>query len=155
MRGKQATKRKILADPKFNSLVIAKLINHIMERGKKTIAQKIVYGAFDIIRQKTKQDPLEVFEQALKNVTPEVEIKSKRIGGANYQIPFPVLRERGLALSFRWLIQAARSKKGKPMKEKLAEELMEAFNKQGAAIKKKEDIYRMAQANRAFAHFAR
>ena len=155
MRGKQAPKRKILPDPKFNSLVIAKFINHIMERGKKTVAQKIVYGAFDIISQKTKQDPLEVFDQAMKNVAPEVEVKSKRVGGANYQVPFSVPKDRGLALAFRWIIQAAKSRKGKPMKEKLSGEILEAFNNQGTAIKKKQDMYRMAQANRAFAHFAR
>lgn len=155
MRGKQAPKRNILPDPKFNSLIIAKFINQVMQRGKKTIAQKIVYSAFDIVSQKIKQDPLEIFEQAIKNVTPEVEVKSKRVGGANYQVPFSVPKERGLALAFRWLIQSAKSKKGKPMKEKLAEELAEAYNKQGAAVKKKEDVYRMAQANRAFAHFAR
>ncbi len=155
MRGKQATKRKILSDPKFNSLAIAKFINYIMERGKKTVAQSIVYGAFNIINQKTKQDPLEVFEQAIKNITPEVEVKSKRVGGGNYQIPFSVTKERGLTLAYRWLINAARAKKGKPMREKLAAEILEALKNQGDAIKKKEDTYRMAQANRAFAHFAR
>ncbi len=156
MRGrKQVAKRKILADPKFNSLVISKFINLVMERGKKSIAQKIVYGAFDIIKEKTKKDPLDVFDQALKNAAPDVEVKSRRVGGANYQIPFPVPKDRSLALAFRWLIQAARSKKGKAMHKKLAEELIEAFNNQGSAVKKKDDVYRMAQANRAFAHFAR
>lgn len=155
MRGKQAPKRKILADPKYNSLTIAKLINHIMERGKKTVAQKIVYDTFNIISEKTKQDPFEVFDVALKNVTPEVEVKSKRVGGSNYQIPMNVAKDRGLLLALRWIILAAKSKKGKPMKVKLSEEIIEAFNNQGTAIKKKEDVYRMAQANRAFAHFAR
>lgn len=154
MRGKQAPKRIIAPDPKFNSVTIAKLINYVMERGKKTVAQSIVYGAFDIISAKSKQDPIEVFEKAMKNVTPILEVRSRRVGGANYQVPVEVRGDRKLALAFRWLLIAAAGRKGKPMAEKLAEELMAAAKNEGAAIKKREDVHRMAEANRAFAHFA-
>jgi small subunit ribosomal protein S7 len=155
MRGKRAPKRKLLPDPKYKSTTIAKFINYVMERGKKTVAQSIVYGAFDIINKKLNQDPLEVFDQALKNVTPALEVKSRRVGGANYQIPIPVRGERKLALACHWILDAARHKKGKPMAEKLANELMEAYQNQGDAVKKRMDVHRMAEANRAFAHFAR
>jgi small subunit ribosomal protein S7 len=155
MRGKQAPKRKIEADPKYHSLTVAKLINSIMYDGKKTTAQKIVYGAFDVIEAKAKKNPLEVFETALRNVSPTLEVKSKRVGGANYQIPMQVRAERRTQLAFRWLLTAARSGKGKPMKEKLATELLNAADNQGEAVKKKADVQRMAEANRAFAHFAR
>ncbi|MFH1145631.1 MAG: 30S ribosomal protein S7 [bacterium] len=154
MRGKRAQKRAISPDPKFGNPIIAKFINTIMERGKKTVAQTIVYKAFDIISQKTKQDPLEVFDLALKNVSPVVEVKSRRVGGANYQVPIPVSGDRKQTLTFRWIITAATSKKGKPMAEKLAEELMLASQEQGEAFKKKQDVHKMAEANRAFAHFA-
>jgi len=154
MRGKRIPKRKIQPDPKFESLVVAKFINQVMERGKKSTAQRIVYGCFDLISEKTKQDPLEIFDQALKNVTPILEVKSKRIGGANYQIPVEVRGDRRLALALRWIIAAAAEKKGKKMQEKLAEEIIAASNKQGGAFAKKEDVHRMADANRAFAHFA-
>ncbi|NQU77069.1 30S ribosomal protein S7 [Candidatus Falkowbacteria bacterium] len=154
MRGKQAPKRVIKPDPKYNSVVIAKLINYIMERGKKSVAQKVVYGAFDILEKKH-SNPLDVFDKAVKNVGPDVEVRGRRIGGANYQIPVEVRGERKNALAFRWLIGAARSRKGKPMREKLAAELLDASNNTGSAIKKKEDTYRMAQANKAFAHFGR
>jgi len=125
-----------------------------MRRGKKTIARKIVYGAFSIIKEKTKKEPLEVFEQALRNASPLLEVKSKRIGGATYQVPREVKRERRVTLAMRWLIKATKSRKGKPTREKLAEELIEASENRGAAVKKKEDTHRMAEANRAFAHFA-
>lgn len=154
MRGKQSPKRKITADPKFHSLKIGKFINYIMRRGKKTVAQDIVYSAFNIISQRTKGDPLAVFEEALKSISPSLELKSKRIGGANYQIPIVVSSERRLILAFRWLILAAKHRKGKPMAEKLADELMSASKGEGEAVKKREDIHRMAEANRAFAHFA-
>ncbi|MDP1709860.1 MAG: 30S ribosomal protein S7 [Candidatus Komeilibacteria bacterium] len=154
MRGKRAPKRVIAPDPKFNSVTIAKLINYVMERGKKSVAQSIVYGAFDIISAKGKQDPIEIFEKAMKNVTPILEVRSRRVGGANYQVPVEVRGDRKLALAFRWLLGAASSRKGKPMAEKLAEELMAAAKNEGAAIKKREDVHRMAEANRAFAHFA-
>ncbi len=155
MRGKAATKRDIKPDPKFGNVTIAKFINYIMRRGKKTIAQTIVYDAFDIIAERTKADPRDVFDTAVKNLQPAVEVKSKRVGGANYQIPIPVRGERRLSLAFRWLIAAAESKKGRPMAVKLADELVSAANNEGEAIKKKMDVHRMAEANRAFAHFAR
>ena len=155
MRGKQATKRKIDADSKFGRVDIAKFINKIMERGKKTVARKIVYQAFDVVHAKTKQDPRDIFELALKNVAPQVEVKSRRVGGANYQVPREVRGERKLTLTFRWIIEGARSKKGKPMAVKLAEEFLAASKNEGAAIKKKQDMHRMAEANKAFAHFAR
>ena len=125
-----------------------------MKRGKKTIARKIVYQTFDIIKEKTKKEPLEVFELALRNASPLLEVKSKRVGGATYQVPIEVKGNRKLALAVRWILQGARSKKGKPMREKLAEELINAANNTGWAIKKKSDTHRMAEANRAFAHFA-
>ena len=156
MRGKKrAPKRKISPDPKYNSVVIAKFINHIMKKGKKSVAQKIVYQAFDIVKEKTKKDPLDIFDLAIRNISPEVEVRSRRIGGATYQIPIYVKEDRKLTLAFRWLIQAIHSRKGRPTREKLATELLEAAENQGIAIKKKQDVYRMAQANRAFAHFAR
>lgn len=155
MRGKkQAPKRVILPDDKYQSVVVAKFINKIMERGKKTVAQKILYKSFDIIHSKTKQEPLSVFETALKNVSPQVEVKSRRVGGANYQVPVEVRGDRKQALAMRWLIEAAKAKKGRPMHQKLAEELMLAAKNEGEAIKKKQDVHRMAEANRAFAHFA-
>lgn len=154
MRRKKKEKRIISPDPVYNNILVAKFSNQVMRKGKKTIARKIVYGAFDIVKEKLKKEPLEVFEQALKNATPLLEVKPKRIGGATYQIPRQVPAERGLTLAIRWLIYVAKSKKGKPMKEKLAEELINAANNTGAAVKKKEDTHRMAEANRAFAHFA-
>ena len=155
MRGKPAPKRTIKPDLKFNNAEVAKFINYIMERGKKTIAQKIVYDALAIVSEKTKADALDVFEQAIKNVSPTVEIRGRRVGGANYQVPVAVRQERSYALGCRWLIDAAQAKKGKGMAERLAEEFIGAYNNEGSAIKKKQDTYRMAEANRAFAHFAR
>lgn len=155
MRGKQAPKRKILSDPKYASPVVAKFINNVMERGKKSTAQKIVYTAFDTLEAKAKKPAIEVFTEAIKNVSPLLEVKSKRVGGANYQIPIQVRAERRQQLAFRWILTAARSKKGKPMAEKLATELLAAAENQGDAVKKKQDVQRMAEANRAFAHFAR
>lgn len=154
MRGKSAPKRVITPDPKFNSVTIAKLINYVMKRGKKTTSQAVVYDAFDLISEKTKQDPVAIFDRALKNVTPILEVRSRRVGGANYQVPIEVRGERKLALAFRWLLLAARTRKGKPMAEKLADELIAASKNEGTAIKKREDVHRMAEANRAFAHFA-
>jgi small subunit ribosomal protein S7 len=154
MRGKRAPRRKIAPDPKFNSVSIGKFINYVMRRGKKSTAQSAVYDAFDIIAAKTKQEPVAIFERAVKNVSPILEVRSRRVGGANYQVPIEVRGERKLALTFRWILLAARSRKGKPMREKLAEELMSAAKGEGAAIKKREDVHRMAEANRAFAHFA-
>ena len=154
MRGKGAPKRTISPDPKFNSLTIAKLVNYVMERGKKTTAQKVVYDAFDLMAEKTKQDPVAIFDRALKNVTPILEVRSRRVGWANYQVPVEVRGERKLALAFRWLLLAANTRRGAAMAEKLADELMAAARGEGTAIKKREDVHRMAEANRAFAHFA-
>ena len=154
MRGKRAPKRKIQPDFKYNSIIITKFINQIMRRGKKSTAERVVYGALELIKEKSKKDPLDVFDQAIKNASPVVEVKARRVGGANYQIPVEVKGERRTALAMRWIIKAARDRKGKPMHEKLAQELNDAANQQGTAIKKKEDVHRMADANRAFAHFA-
>ncbi len=154
MRRKKKEKRIILPDPVYNNVTVAKFINQVMRRGGKTIAQKIVYRAFEIIKEKTKKNPLEVFNLALANASPLLEVRPRRIGGATYQVPREVRGDRRLTLAMRWIIMAAKSKKGKPMREKLAEELINASNNTGAAIKKKEDTHRMAEANRAFAHFA-
>lgn len=154
MRGKQAPKRVIAPDPKYGSINIAKFTNYLMRGGKKSIAQTVVYKAFAIIAEKTKQDPIEVFETAIKNVSPQLEVKSRRVGGSNYQVPIEVRNERKFALASRWLLIATRAKKGKPVSAKLAEELIAAANNEGAAIKKKEDVLRMAEANRAFSHFS-
>ena len=153
MRGKRSIKRKINPDKKFGSVVIGKFINYIMENGKKSVAETIVYDAIDIISQKTKQDGLAVFTQALKNIQPSVEVKGRRIGGANYQVPVVVSGERKNMLAFRWLIDASRGKKGKKMAEKLADELLAAYNNEGEAMKKKLNVHKMAEANKAFAHF--
>jgi small subunit ribosomal protein S7 len=148
-------KKKIIApDIVYNDLMVSKLINQVMYEGKKTIARKIVYGAFDIIREKTKQDPLEVFKLAIQNVSPMLEVKPKRVGGATYQVPMEVKGGRRLSLAMKWIISNSRGKKGRPMKEKLAEELIEASENRGASVKKKENVHKMAEANRAFAHFA-
>lgn len=143
------------ADLKYGSVRVEKLINTIMWEGKKSIARKVVYDAFDIIKEKTKtENPVEVFETAVRNVGPAMEIRSRRVGGANYQVPREVRPERKQALAFRWIITAARGGKGKPMAQKLAAELMAAANNEGAAVKKREDTHKMAEANKAFAHFA-
>ncbi len=155
MRGKRAPKRKIAGDIRYNDTDIAKFINYVMRRGKKSVAEKIVYGAFDIIKERTKQDPRHIFNKALKKVMPLLEVRGRRIGGANYQIPYQVRGERRFTLGCRWLIEAAKERKGKPMKEKLAEEILAAAEGEGAAVRKKETIHKMAEANKAFAHFAR
>lgn len=154
MRGKPAPKRDIAPDPKYHNVVVARFVNHLMERGKKTTAERILYDAFAVMQEKTSKDPLTTFEEAMRNVSPSVEVKSRRVGGANYQIPIEVRGGRREALAMRWIIGAARSKKGRAMAEKLAQELLDAATKQGDAFKKKEDVRRMAEANRAFAHFA-
>lgn len=155
MRGKQAPKRVIKPDAKYQSVNIAKFINYIMRQGKKSLAQRLVYKALDIIKEETKKDPTEVFERAIKNVTPVLEVKTRRIGGANYQIPIQVRGDRRLALAYRWIIEAAKAKKGTPMHKCLAKELIAASQEEGGAMAKKEDVQRMAESNRAFAHFAR
>lgn len=154
MRRRAQTKREILPDPKYGNLVVAKLINYIMWDGEKDTARRVVYDAFDIIAKKTKKDPLDIFDEAIKNTSPLLEVKSRRIGGANYQVPRQVRGDRRLTLSLRWMIQVSRTKKGQPMSIKLADEFMDAAKNTGSAVKKKEDTHRMAQANRAFAHFA-
>jgi small subunit ribosomal protein S7 len=154
MRRRAQTKREILPDSKYANPVVAKLINYVMWQGKKSVARTIVYDAFSLIQEKTKKDPIEVFDEAIKNTSPLLEVKSRRIGGANYQVPKPVKGDRRMTLSFRWMINAARAKKGQRMAEKLAEEIIQASQNAGSAVKKKEDTHRMAQANRAFAHFA-
>ena len=153
-RRKKTQKRAIEPDLVYNSPLVSKFINLVMERGKKTIAKKIVYKALEIIKEKTKEEALAVFEKAIKNASPQVEVKAKRVGGATYQVPREVRGERKITLSMRWIIRAAKGKKGRTMREKLAEELILAAKNEGAAIKKKEDTHRMAEANRAFAHFA-
>lgn len=140
---------------KYSSTKVEKLINYIMERGKKNTARAVVYGAFEIIKEKKKDlEPLEVFELALKNTGPLMEIRSRRVGGANYQVPREVRPERRFALSMRWIIDAARGKKGRPMHQKLADEILAASNNEGDAVKKRENVHKMAEANKAFAHFA-
>ncbi len=155
MRGKPAPKRHIAPDPRFNDPEVAKFINYIMSRGKKAVAQKVVYACFDIVKEKTAQDPLAIFNKALKTVAPMLEVRSRRVGGANYQIPYQVRGERKFMLACRWMIEAARARKGKPMAEKLAMEIIETSNGDSASVKKKLDVQRMAEANKAFAHFAR
>jgi small subunit ribosomal protein S7 len=147
------SKRDVLADPVYNSKVVTKLINSIMEDGKKGVAQKVCYGAFETIGQKTGKDPLEVFEAAMNNIMPLLEVKARRIGGANYQVPIEVRPERRQTLGLRWLLIATKKRGEKYMREKLAGELMDAANNTGAAVKKREDTHKMAEANKAFAHY--
>ena len=148
-----AEKREFNPDPKYGDVVLTKLMNGLMLDGKKSIAEKIVYGAFDEIEQKSKQDPIKVFQEALNNVKPQIEVRSRRVGGATYQVPVEVRENRRLALSIRWVIQNARARSGRTMAEKLTAEIMDAFNNSGGAIKKKEEVHRMAEANKAFAHY--
>lgn len=155
MRRKIKNKKELSPDPIYNSSKVTKFINYVMERGKKEAARKIVYRAFALIKEKQKvENSMEIFDAALKNVTPLMEVRSRRVGGANYQVPIEVRSERRLSLSFRWLIAAARKKKGKPMHMKLADELIAASKNEGDAVKKRENIHKMAEANKAFAHFA-
>lgn len=153
-RRKRVFDKHVKPDTRYDNLLVGKFINSILQDGKRTTAERIVYEAFDIIHEKTKKGGLNIFEQALKNVAPLVELKSRRVGGANYQVPVPVLGERRTTLAIRWLKAAISSKKGKKMAEKLADELIEASNKAGGAMKKRDDVHRMADANKAFAHFA-
>ncbi|MEX0870142.1 MAG: 30S ribosomal protein S7 [Candidatus Spechtbacterales bacterium] len=155
MRKKEVIpKRPIAPDYKYNNPTVTKFINYIMKDGKKSVARKVVYDALDIVQKNTKKDPMEIFDGAIKNISPTLEVKTKRIGGANYQVPHQVKGDRRLILAMRWIITASKNKKGMPMAEKLATELTNAYNNTGDAIKKKEDTERMARANRAFAHFA-
>ena len=154
MRRATKTRKNNSPDFLYNNPLVEKFISYVMRDGKKAIARKVVYKSFEIVKTKTKADSMEFFDKAVKNVTPSLEVKSRRVGGANYQVPQPVRQERKIQLAFRWIINAARAKKGKPMAEKLAEEFMLAANNEGMAIKKKLDTHRMAEANRAFAHFS-
>ena len=153
MRKKRAIKRDVLADPIYNSKLVTKLINTIMIDGKKGTAQKIIYEAFDMIKEKTKEDPNEVFEKAIENIKPALEVKSRRVGGANYQVPVEVRPDRARALALRWLTQYSRLRGGHSMAENLANEIIDAANGVGNAVKKREDTHRMAEANKAFAHY--
>lgn len=154
MRRNKASKRELAPDPKFKNIMVQRFINQVMERGKSGAARKIVYGSFDIIKERTKKDPLQVFDAAIANVSPNLELKARRVGGANYQIPIEVRGDRKITLAFRWIKSAARDRKGMSMALALANEIMEAAEKQGTAIKKREDTHRMAEANKAFAHFS-
>jgi small subunit ribosomal protein S7 len=153
MRKRQAVKRDVLADPIYNSKMITKLINGIMLDGKKGTAQKILYNALDIVKEKTNKDPLEVLNQAFENIKPALEIKSRRIGGSNYSVPMEVREDRANALMLRWLIQYAKNRNGRGMAEKLAAEIIDASNGIGGAVKKREDTHKMAEANKAYAHY--
>ena len=154
-RRRQAERRVVPPDPVFNNVELARFINSVMQRGKKTTAQRIIYKAFDIIKETANREPLEVFQQALRNATPMVEVRPKRVGGATYQVPQELRPVRSEALAIRWLIRGARSRKGKPMRQGLAEELMEASRGEGTAVRRKEELHRMAEANRAFVHYRR
>jgi small subunit ribosomal protein S7 len=153
MRRRRPERRQILPDPVYNDKLVAKFVNYIMDKGKKGIAEKIFYGAMNHIKQRTKTDGLKIFEKAIENVGPSVEVKSRRIGGATYQVPIEVPKGRRFYLASHWLINAAVARSGKPMSEKLASELISAANGEGGAVKKKDDTHRMADANKAFAHF--
>ena len=152
-RRKVAVKREVLPDPLFNSQLVTKFVNVIMREGKKTVAERILYAALESIRQKTSDDPMKVFKKAIENVKPSVEVKSRRVGGSNYQVPVEVRPSRKLALSMRWIIQSAQARGEKTMKQKLAGELLDAAENRGGAVKKREDTHRMAEANKAFAHY--
>ncbi len=146
-------RRQVQPDSKYNSELVARFINRLMQRGKKSVAQRILYEAFDIIEERTRRNPFEVFHEAIENASPMLEVRPRRVGGATYQIPVEVRPERRTSLAIRWLIQTAQARKAKPMAEKLADELMDAAGNTGATIKKKEDMHKMAEANRAFAHY--
>ena len=154
MRRGQTSKRKIESDIKYQSALVAKFINYIMRSGRKAMARRIVYDSLENAEKKLGKSALEILEQVIKNAGPEQELRSRRIGGANYQIPYPVKADRRITLALRWIIETAKSKKGKPMVNKLTQELIDAFNNTGLAVKKKTDTHRMADANKAFAHFA-
>ena len=152
-RRRSPEKRKILPDPKYKDIIVAKFMNHIMRDGKKSVAEKIVYGAFDRIDQTVKSDPVELFKKALESIGPMVEVKSRRVGGATYQVPMEVKVDRSQALAIRWIIDAARKRGGKNMQMKLYQEFLDAHQNKGGAVKKREDTHKMADANKAFAHF--
>ncbi len=148
-----AEKRKVLADPKFGDLILTKFINNLMVDGKKSTAERIVYGALDVVKSKSGQDPIEVFHQSLANIKPAVEVKSRRVGGATYQVPIEVRADRAQALAIRWLIEMSRKRNENTMTERLAGELLDSLNNRGASVKKREDTHKMAEANKAFSHY--
>lgn len=152
-RRREVSKRRTLPDPVYKDAIVAKLINDIMYQGKKSTSESIVYGAFKLIQDRVNDDPVKVFKKALENVQPVIEVKSRRVGGSNYQVPVEVRPERRLALGLRWLIGYARDRKGKPMEERLAGEILDAASNRGGAVKKREDVHKMAEANKAFAHY--
>ena len=152
-RRREVTRREILADPKYKNILVAKFINKVMQQGKKSVAERILYHAMEIIQERTKEDPLKVFEKSVSNVKPIIEVKSRRVGGATYQVPQEIRPERRTALAIRWLIAYALERSEKSMEEKLAAELLDAANNRGGAIKKREDVHKMAEANKAFAHY--
>jgi len=152
-RRHRAEKREVNPDPKFNDLIVSKFMNSIMKQGKKSVAERIVYGALDRMQSKAKSNPIQLFHQALENVMPAVEVRSRRVGGATYQVPVEVRNERRQALAIRWLITAARSRNENTMEERLSGELLDAANNRGTAVKKREDTHKMAEANRAFSHY--
>jgi small subunit ribosomal protein S7 len=152
-RRREISKRKILPDPEYSSVLVARFVNNLLKKGKKSIAESILYGAFDVIEKKIGGSPIEVFETAVSNVKPVLEVKSRRVGGATYQVPTEVAPDRRVALAIRWLITNAKSRAGKSMREKLALEFIDAANNRGSSIKKKEDTHKMAEANKAFAHY--
>jgi small subunit ribosomal protein S7 len=154
MRRRKAQERDVLADPKFNSKVVAKFINMLMLKGKKSTAEKIIYGAFEIIKKQLNEpDALKIFHKAIDNARPRLEVKPRRVGGATYQVPIEVRQARGTSIALRWIRDFAKTKKGKPMPEKLAEEIIAAYKGEGSTIKKRDDTHKMAEANKAFAHF--
>ena len=153
MRKRQAVKRDVLPDPIYNSKIVTKLVNQIMKDGKKGTAQKILYQAFDIVKTTTNREPMDVFMEALENIRPSLEVKSKRVGGSNYQVPMEVSDDRAQALTLRWLVNYAKTRNGKGMAENLANEIMDAAKGVGGAVKKREDTHKMAEANKAFAHY--
>ena len=154
MRRRRAERREVIPDPKFNSKTISRFVNMLMTQGKKWNAEQIVYGSLELVAQKTqKSDPMEVLNKAIDNVRPLLELKSRRVGGATYQIPVEVRGDRGASLALRWIRNAARGRKGKPMQQRLADEILEAYHGQGSAVKKREEIHKMAEANRAFSHY--
>ena len=152
-RRREVPKRRVLPDPKHHEVLVTKFMNVVMRDGKKSTAERIVYGAFDVIQERTREDPLIVFRRGIDNAKPAVEVKSRRVGGSTYQVPVEVRPERQTALALRWLIEHAKKRSGKSMREKLANELIEASHNRGGAVKKKEDVHRMAEANKAFAHY--
>ena len=152
-RRRVVAKREVLPDPKYGNTTLAKFMNHVMISGKKSVAESIVYGALDLVQERSNRDPIEVFDEALENIAPMVEVKSRRVGGATYQVPVEVRADRRQALAIRWLISAARGRNENTMEDRLSGELMDAANNRGTAVKKREDTHRMAEANRAFSHY--